>query len=775
MRTTHASVVWLTIVSLWLPGNFSASNAASADSQPTTENSISNKHEEDGWQAFQRGALDSAVASWLEAARIYQEAGNVKQQIKILTYLAQAYQSLGQYKNSLKALALALVLAEKSADRAKLALVKATIGNLYIATGPAAEAFRYLNDALELAREVDDRELTAIIQNNRGNLLASEKNYPSSIAAYTESATMAKEIGKDTLAANASINAAAALIQSGQPNEAIGRLEAAVSMVNGLPYSTDKVFALITIALAYNDLHRGLTDKSSLYLQLAANTLIEAVNISEQLGDRRGQSYALGYLGKLYEDEHRYDEALRLTRRAVFSAQEVGAPESLYRWQWQTGRLLRAQGNIDDAISAYRRAVLSLQSVRQEMSRAYGSSRSSFRESVGPLYFELVDLLLSRAAMMQKREEYEPYLLEARNSVELLKAAELRDYFRDDCVDEVRSRIKRLDVIESAVVVYPIILPDRLELLVNLPTGLKRFPVRVRADRLTEEVRAFRKTLEKRTTREYLPHARQLYQWLIDPLQTELKSLNVGTLVFVPDGPLRTIPMAALHDGEKFLVSKYALATTPGLDLTDPHPIKRERVKVLTAGVSDSVQGFPPLPFVPNELDAIKRLFGGDRLLNQEFLVAALEKKLQDQKFNVVHIASHGEFAGEVEKTFLLTFDDKLTMDRLDQYVGLFRFRDDPLELLVLSACETAAGDDRAALGLAGIAIKAGARSALATLWVINDESTSILVTEFYRQLQDPGVSRAVALQRAQMKLLEDKRYQHPGYWSPFLLINNWL
>jgi CHAT domain-containing protein len=114
-------------------------------------------------------------------------------------------------------------------------------------------------------------------------------------------------------------------------------------------------------------------------------------------------------------------------------------------------------------------------------------------------------------------------------------------------------------------------------------------------------------------------------------------------------------------------------------------------------------------------------------------------------------------------------------MDQLEQYVGLFKFREDPLELLTLSACETAVGDDRAALGLAGVAIKAGARSALGTLWYINDQASSDLVAEFYRQLQDPSISRAIALQRAQIKMLGNRRYQHPGYWAPFLLINNWL
>jgi CHAT domain-containing protein len=198
-------------------------------------------------------------------------------------------------------------------------------------------------------------------------------------------------------------------------------------------------------------------------------------------------------------------------------------------------------------------------------------------------------------------------------------------------------------------------------------------------------------------------------------------------------------------------------------------------MKVLSAGLTDSVQGFPPLPNISNELQAIQGLYGGTPLLNRNFLNSNLEKELKNKQFTIMHIASHGQFESDVRKSFLLTFDDKLTMDQLEQYVGLFKFREDPLELLTLSACETAVGDDRAALGLAGIAIKAGARSALATLWHINDQASSDLVGEFYRQLHDPLISRAIALKRAQLKLLNDRSYEHPGYWSPFLLINNWL
>ena len=243
----------------------------------------------------------------------------------------------------------------------------------------------------------------------------------------------------------------------------------------------------------------------------------------------------------------------------------------------------------------------------------------------------------------------------------------------------------------------------------------------------------------------------------------------------VPDGPLRTIPLAALHDGDGFLIQRYALAMTPGVMLTDPQPIDRSQIKLLSVALSDSIEGFSSLPNAGTEVKTIQDLYGGKVLLNRQFQVDALEQEMKNEPPTIVHIASHAKFEKDVKETFLLAFDGKLTMDRLDQLVGLYKFRESPLDLLTLSACETAAGDDQAALGLAGVAIKAGARSALASLWFINDRATSNLVTDFYRNLQDPTLSRATALQRAQQKLLQDPSYQHPGYWSPFLLINNWL
>ena len=368
------------------------------------------------------------------------------------------------------------------------------------------------------------------------------------------------------------------------------------------------------------------------------------------------------------------------------------------------------------------------------------------------------------------------FLLRPVKFVELQKIYELRNYYKDDCVDAARLGITKLDeVSKTAVVIYPIVLKDRIEVIFTLPDGLKRFSIKVRKEILTQEIILFRKLLEKRTTMEFLPHAQKLYDWFIRPMESELDSKIIDTMVFVPDGPFRTIPMAALHDGNQYLIEKYSLAVTPGLDLTDPKPIAIEIRKALIFALTQSVQGFPALPYISSELQTIQGLYTSKLLLNQDFIASNIEKALSDEQFTILHIASHAQFENDVDKTFLLSFDEQLTIDNLDQYLGPLQFRECPLELLTLSACETAAGDDLAALGLAGIAIKAGARSALATLWYINDIASSILVGEFYNQLQNPTQTKAKALQRAQLKLFNDQRFQHPGYWSAFLIISNWL
>jgi len=752
------------------------SPALSQSTDVATPVAISPSLLQQGQDAFRRGAFEEAAGTWREAVRSAHKAGSPLQESDAQVALARAYLALGFQMRAAQNLDLAVALARSAGDRSREATALDLLGQAYLTAGQPDAALETLQDARHLVAEGGDQVRMAMIHHALGAAQSALKQDKEAFASYQDARRLAEATHIETLAATATINAGRIALKLGEWQEAQRLFDDALTQVRQLPDSHDKAYGLISIGLGYESLRVHLPAAGDRLLVLAADVLEEAGEIAKKLGDARAASYALGYRGHLYEQEGRYDETLLLSRLAVGFAQQVHAPESLYQWEWQTGRILRAQNHLDQAIPAYQRAADLVQTLRPEMVAGAAETSSSFRESSGRLFFELADILLKRASETSTREEAQPYLTKAREAIELFKAAELRDYFTDECVDAFQTRPTKLeDVSRQAAIIYPIILPDRTEMLVSLPDGMHRLTVSVRQEELTKEIRAFRIHLQKETTREYLRQAKHLYDLLLRPLEPMFAQFNIDTLVVVPDGALRTIPFAALNDGKQFVIAKYAVATTPGLNLTDPKPLGRDHIEVLSAGLSDAVQGFPALPSAVEELDAIGGLYKTHRLLNQEFRVPRMEKEMKENPFTIVHIASHGKFERDAKKSFLLTFDEKLTMDRLTEVVGYFRFRNQPLELLSLSACQTAAGDDRVALGLAGVAIKAGARSALATLWFVSDEASSALVVEFYRQLKNPALSKAMALRQAQLKLMENPDFQHPIFWAPFLLLNNWL
>ena len=275
-----------------------------------------------------------------------------------------------------------------------------------------------------------------------------------------------------------------------------------------------------------------------------------------------------------------------------------------------------------------------------------------------------------------------------------------------------------------------------------------------------------------------LTEAEALYTSLIKPLAGHLKNLGIKHLVFVPDGALGNIPLGALFDPqrERYLLEDYSVSIAPNLSLLGEAPDEGEARPLLAGGLSESVQGFPAIPAVERELNGVSVIYPNSVMLkNDKFTSEAIRKNLLELPVDVVHLASHGEFLGRAEGCFLLTHDGRITLDELEgmirpkKYVGL------PVELLCLSACRTAAGDDRSALGLAGAAVKSGSRSVLATLWYVDDNAASDVMTRFHRTLMEsPGLGKAEALRRSQLHLLEQDRNTHPNLWAPFVLIGNW-
>ncbi|MGH7209256.1 MAG: tetratricopeptide repeat protein, partial [Nitrospiraceae bacterium] len=387
-----------------------------------------------GAQAFQRGAVEQAFASWKEATSLYEQTGRTLDQSRALVHVAQASTALGQTKQALQSLDLALLLAQQTGDAVWLATVLGAMGETYLATRQLDAAERYLTQAVEIARKEHAAKLLASLLNTTGILHVLQRRDQEALALFTESTEIAQDTGQQPVLVNARVNAARTTLRLGQAQVSRIWLDQAFDLAIDLEPSRDKAGALITIGLTYHDMRPAIPLKSDALLLRAAGVLQEAVIVAERLGDQRMLSYALGHLGHLYELEYRSDESLQLTRRAIFAAQSASAPESLYRWHWQLGRLLDSTGRLDEGIASYRQSATTLQPIRSEVALATYDPSGSGQESVRPLFFELSDLLLQRAGLTDDVPAVQEYLRHARDAIETYKAAELRDYFRDDCV-----------------------------------------------------------------------------------------------------------------------------------------------------------------------------------------------------------------------------------------------------------------------------------------------------------------------------------------------------
>jgi CHAT domain-containing protein len=514
--------------------------------------------------------------------------------------------------------------------------------------------------------------------------------------------------------------------------------------------------------------------------QTAAQILATASQQAKELGDKWAESYALGYLGQVYEQLQQWSEAQTLTQKALLLAQSSNAPDIAYLWQWQLGRLLKVQAGEEkanssaytSAIGAYKEAINTLKSLRNDLVATNLDLQFSFRESVEPVYRQLVGLLLSGGTQTSQEN-----LKQAREVIESLQLAELDNFFREACLTARPEQIDRVD--SKAAVIYPIILPDRLEVILSLPNHtLSHYATTIRQSELEDILDKTRRSLRRTALdEERLPLLQKGYDWLVRPVESVLATSGIETLVFALDGSLKNLPLAALHDGQRYLVEKYSVAVTPSLQLLQPRPLAREQIKILIGGLSEARLGFLPLPGVEVEVKQIKdEIPAAQVLFNQQFTSTALQQEIKAAPFPVVHLATHGQFSSNAENTFILAWNERISVKQLGRLLEAREQNDrKPIELLVLSACQTAAGDNRAALGLAGVAVRSGARSTLATLWPVDDRSTSEFMGEFYQALAQSQVTKAQAVRQAQLALLKQPKFRHPFYWAPFVLIGNWL
>lgn len=761
-----------------------------------------------------------ALKTWTQAEAAYQRAGDRTGVLRSQLNQAQALQQIGFYQRSLRQLTgIVAQLREQELAPSLTITALQRLATLHRLAGSIKTSETLLQQSLELATASDSSpEILSDLLMEQGETAQTQGQFEAAIAHFDQAQSLLRRSTADLPNHPASpshlnfrIQHAKLRTYIAQQNKIAAAQQWPLAWAQHNDHSTvGEELDFATTLLRLNALEgegkagegkagegkedKGKESKEKSVLQqhtsqrwsVVEPLLKTTLDKAQKQGNLRAEAIALGLLGELYEQQAQWSQAQRHAEAALRLIEPLNAPELSYRWQWLLGRLQKQQNHKTQAVAAYSNAVQLLSQFENELVRLNPGIQFSLHHDIDPVYRQLIDLLLSTEAsgpgtLNQAHDVAQKVLGEAQETIDQMRRIELGNFLGEPCSlgsngAAMIAKVNELD--PTAAIVTPIMLDDRLEVLLQLPDGtLDHYASRIPQAELEQLLQDFRYALVIRSRRKYLPAAQRLYDLILRPLESVLEEHDIETLVFSLDSALNSIPMAVLHNGEHYLIEDYKLAITPGLDLMAPQPLRGGVMGTLAMGLTESREGFEPLRYVTQEMAAIaKHAPDSTVLIDQDFTQKELRDRINHEAFPVVHIATHGQFSSDPSETFLLAWDDPIQVQVLDQMLRARNYRaDQAIELLVLSACQTAVGDERAALGMAGVAIKAGARSTLATLWAIDDQATSQLMDAFYESLTQPGVSRADALRNAQIALLQDPKYSHPIYWSPYILLGNWL
>ncbi|BAY13420.1 CHAT domain-containing protein [Calothrix sp. NIES-2098] len=709
-----------------------------------------------------QGQTETAIDTWKQAAEIYDRTGDKTGKLISQINQAQGLQTLGQYRRAKTLLEELVAELQNQPDNLLKAQGFKSLGVALQTIGDLQKANAVLEKSLVISKQLNSPADVSAVLFSLANVAKDLKKYDVALINYEEAINLSPE---SRTKLSSQLNQFSLLVKLQRWEAAQALIPAIETNIDSLPPSRPLIYGRINFAESLMAVKRAKENSDA---TKTAQLLARAIEQAREIKDPRAEAYSLQQLGKLYQQNGQLIDAQKLTIQAQKIAQEIDAADLVARTAAQSGTIAQEKGDIKSAIAAYEIAFNYLQSLRSDLIAINPDVQFDFRESIEPIYRDYVSLLLQEG-------DDQSNLKQARQVIEALQLAELDNYFKDACVDSRPVSIEQIDV--KAAVIYPIILSDRLEVILSIPNQ----PLHHYSTQLSKkQVENTLKHLYSYMSRGYIREesfrlSQKVYKWLIAPAEEKLNSSQVKTLVFVLDGFLRNLPMAALHDGDRYVIEKYNVALSPGLQLF-PQGLERKKLGVLAAGLIEARQGFSSLPAVKDEIQEVTANIQAKVLLDQKFTRDSLRKALETQPFPIVHLATHGQFSSNPEDTFLLTWSDRISFldfDRLFQKrrLGIL----EPIELLVMSACQTAAGDNRATLGLAGFALRSGAKSTIASLWSVNDESTSNLMKEFYQQLNNPQLSKAEALRQAQLKIMANPAYQHPYFWAAFVLVGNWL
>lgn len=733
--------------------------ANSASEKLEGEQNLSSKH-------WQQGNLVRSLENLQNRADVYRDRNQTKQEIETLLELSRICIRLGQYSSAVEKLERVLTLSPSKSD---LAVAQKILGNAYGGMGKYERAITAYKSSLE--KTAYQSQLSTL-----NNLVWVLNNRRQSQIALAKEVRIEKEANKYRTQARRDRNLALKYAKRA--------LELSQSEI-----STSAIRALIDWnrewqqELSPRHLNRGRTilenlppSRSLIYLAIEwakidrdnrISWLEKAERVAEVIADEGAKSYVLLEMGYYYQDTQDLEKALGYAKKAQLEAQSSSTYDSLYRSQHLTGKLDRQVGNKKAAIVAYQGAIASIDTIYQNLigTQSRQITVAEFNREIEPVYREALELILKNSKTDSAK------LNEALLVYDKLRLAQLRSYFGDNCFEVNREDFSSQTLLKNknAVLINSIILDDEVFFILQLNDGrIFKSSNKVSKNELSKLAKQWHTNLTDGSNWDFRSGSSFFYELIVKPFEAELQEVNPQVLVFIHDGILRNLPMAALYDGERFLAEKWASVSSIGLNFTSTAR-KRENLEALVFGLEDFPSGWSQLENVEQETTLVRDLLGGDKFLNSQFTVNNLTERLEDNEYSVLHLATHGYFGGTSETSFILAYDRKVSAAKLEEI--LLR-SDRVIELLVLSACETAVGNERALLGLAGIAARSGVASTLGSLWQVRDDEQSQTVEAFYTQIKVNNVNKASALQKVQVEKIEN--FAHPQQWAALNLIGDW-
>ncbi|MEL4894712.1 CHAT domain-containing protein [Crocosphaera sp. Alani8] len=485
--------------------------------------------------------------------------------------------------------------------------------------------------------------------------------------------------------------------------------------------------------------------------------LKKALSLSFELQNPLNLSWSWGALAEHYYIQGLYPEALEPSLRAIWSAQQVRDWAKLSQWEWLAARIYQKLDQPSSAFREYRNALSSIKKLREDLA---GSSvgQNLFYDTIEPILRDFLSFLLNQPTVSQQD------LIETLDILRLHQLAELDNFFGDICEVNINTLATQEP---DSIKIYTLLLPNNsYEILRFSDNSYQLISLNITEQSFKQLVLDWRSNLTNSFYGDYRPGSQKLSDILIKPIQNILDVRGIKHLIFVQDNILRNIPMSGLYYGDdnNFLVEKYVISYS--LDLGGSL-IQDVPQYPLIVGSSQPTPRFPnPLPEVITETKFIQELLGGTRLLNKSFTPESLSNNLQENNYQILHIASHSRFSGLSEEVQIQTGTDILGLSEFDQILSR---KNDSLRNLVLSACETASGSRYSTLGIAGIGLRAEISNVLGSLWFINDQSSMKFFLDFYQfWLEEKSIAKA--LQKAQIKQIEQDI--NPVNWVNYILIS---